>query len=108
VFVPERFLGGAAAILDARGELDHLVDGLLAVETHDIVEAKLAALNLRLAGQRWKHLDEHRHHHLRPALADKRERAVEVEKDVADVGARRETRRKFDVTEKGRLHLAVS
>ena len=41
-----------------------------------------------LARQRGQHLREHRHHHLRPALADQRERAVEVEQHVADLRAR--------------------
>ena len=86
VLVPERFRGLAAPLADALGQLDHLVDGLLAVETHDVVEAKPAGARLGFAGQRRQHLDEHRHHHLRPALADQRQRAVEIEQNMADAG----------------------
>ena len=43
-----------------------------------------------LAGPARQHLDEHRHHDLGPALADQRQRAVEVEQHVADLGARRQ------------------
>ena len=48
----------------------------------------LAELFLGLARQPRQGLDEHRHHDLGPSLADQRERAVEVEQDVADLGAR--------------------
>ena len=41
-----------------------------------------------LAAPAWQGLDEHRHHDLGPALADQRQRAVEVKQDVADLGAR--------------------
>ena len=89
--------GLAAALADPLGELDHLVDGLLAVEPHDVVEGQLAAVGLGLARQRRQHLDEHRHHDLGPALADQRQRAVEVEQDVADPGPGREARAEDDL-----------
>ena len=40
-----------------------------------------------LAGQAREHLDEHGDHDLGPPLPDQRERAVEVEEHVADLGA---------------------
>ena len=41
MLVPERLARLAAALADPVGELDHLVDGLLAVEPHDVVEGQL-------------------------------------------------------------------
>jgi len=52
VLVPERFPGLAAPLADPRGELHHLVDGLLAVQTHDVLEGEAAAIGLGLTGQR--------------------------------------------------------
>ena len=49
MLVPERLLGVAAALADAIGELDHLVDGLLAVEPHDVLEREPPAVVLGLA-----------------------------------------------------------
>ncbi len=80
----------AAALADPLGELDHLVDRLLAVEPHDVVEHHPPDVGLGLAGQARQGLDEHRHHDVGPSLADQRERAVEVEEDVADLGPRRQ------------------
>ena len=85
VFVPQRLARGAAAFGDAFGQLHHLVDRLLAIQAHDVVEADLAAGGLRLARQAGQHLDEHRHHDVRPALANNRQRAVKIKQDVADV-----------------------
>ena len=85
--------GCAAALADPLGELDHLVDRLLAVEAHDVVEDHAADVGLGLARQPRQGLDEHRHHDLGPSLADQRERAVEVEQDVADLRARLEAER---------------
>ena len=51
----------------------------------------------RLARQR---LDEHRHHDLGPSLADQRQRAVEVEQDMADLGARLERTGQLDAHER--------
>ena len=48
VLVPERFLGLAAPLADPRGELHHLVDCLLAVETHDVLEGQAAAIGVGL------------------------------------------------------------
>ncbi|MFM1942451.1 MAG: hypothetical protein RI897_1433 [Verrucomicrobiota bacterium] len=87
VFVPERFLGGAAALFDAIGELDHLVDRLLAVEAHDVVEHQAVERFIRIAFLPGKHFDEHGDHDIGPALADEREGAVEVEDHVTDSGA---------------------
>ena len=104
VLVPERLLRLAAALADALGELDHLVDRLLAVEPHDVLEGQLPAIGLGLARQRGKHLGEHRHHDLGPALADQRQRAVEVEQHMADAGPRRERGAKDDLTGELGLH----
>src|ERR1043165_9800254 len=61
VLVPERVARLAAAFLDALGQLDHLIDGLLAVEPHDVVEAELAAGFLALVWERGKGFDEKFH-----------------------------------------------
>ena len=52
MLVPERLAGLAAALADAVGELDHLVDGLLAVEPHDVLERQAAAVVVGLAVER--------------------------------------------------------
>ena len=90
VLVPERLARLAASLLDPLGKLDHLVDRLLAVQAHDVVEHQLPDLVVRLAGKARQGFDEHRHHDLGPSLADQRKRAVEVEEHVADLGARLE------------------
>src|SRR5262249_22607782 len=65
-FVVKRLLRLSPALSDALRQLDHLVDGLFAVEPHDVVEAKLAASFFGLARLRRQQLGEHRHHYLRP------------------------------------------
>ena len=96
VLVPERLVRLAAALADPLGELDHLVDRLLAVEPHDVVEHHPPDVVLGLAGPARQGLDEHGHHDLGPSLADQRKRAVEVEQDVADLGARRQGNGQLD------------
>ena len=98
MLVPERLARLAAALANPLGELDHLIDRLLAVEPHDVVEDHLLDLLVGLAGQARKCLDEHRHHDLGPPLADQRQRAVEVEQHVADLGPRLEQGRQLDAT----------
>ena len=49
MLVPKRDLRFAAALADALGKLDHLVDGLLAVEAHHVVLKQLADVGLGLA-----------------------------------------------------------
>src|ERR1043165_9715 len=102
VLVPERVARLAAAFLDALGQLDHLIDGLLAVEPHDVVEAELAAGFLALVWERGKGFDEHGNHDLRPALADEGEGAVEVQQDVAEVWPGRKERAEFDAADEPR------
>ena len=72
---------------DPRGELNHLVDSLLAVQAHDVVEHQLPDLFVRFTGKARKCLNKHRHHDLGPTLANERERTVEIEENVADIGA---------------------
>ncbi len=98
VLVPERFPGLAAPLANSLGELDHLVDGLLAVEVHDVLEGHPGALGRGLTRQCGEDFGEHRHHDLGPALADQRQRPVEVEQDVADPGPSRERGLKEDLT----------
>ena len=96
VLVPERLARLAAALADALGELDHLIDRLLAVESHDVVEDHLPHVVGTFVRDDRQHLDEHRHHDLGPALADERERAVEVEQHVAGLGPRRQRSGQLD------------
>ncbi len=97
VLVPERLVRLAAALADPLGKLDHLVDRLLTVEPHDVVEDHLAEGVLGLARLTGQDLDEHGDHHLGPALADQRQRPVEVEQDMADLGARLQWLGQLDV-----------
>src|SRR6185503_18077225 len=61
----------------------------------------------RPAGQ---HFDEHGNHHFRPAFTNERQRAVEIEQDMTDPGARCEARTEFNQAMKGarRNHRPVS
>ena len=79
----------AAAAAHLVGQLDHLVDRLPAVEAHDEVLDGGGQLRvaLRRAGLA-QHLDHHGDHDLRPALADQRQGAVEVEQHRAEPAAR--------------------
>ena len=72
MLVPERFPSHAAALANPVGELDHLVDRLLAVEPHDVLEGHPPRSASVSPGKRGKHFGEHRHHHLGPALANQR------------------------------------
>ena len=86
----------AAALADAVGELDHLVDRLLAVQAHDVVEDESAEAFFGFARQAREGLDEHGDHDFGPALADQGDRAVEIEEDMADLRARGQWTRKLD------------
>ena len=55
-----------------------------------------------------EHLGEHRHHDLGPALTDQRQRAVEIEQNVADAGTRCEGRAENYLAGKLGLHRAVA
>ena len=70
VLVPERFARLAAPFLDTIGQLDHLVDSLLAVKAHDVVRHERAHRFIRFIGAAREHFHEHRDHDFRPALAD--------------------------------------
>src|SRR5512133_1047602 len=94
-FIPERFTWRAASLLDPVRELDHLVDRLLAVQPHDVVKAKLPALLFSFVRERRKEFGEHGNHHVRPALANERQRAVKIEQHMADARAGGESRPEF-------------
>ena len=96
VLVSKRLFRPAAALADPFGELNHLVDRLLTVQTHDVVDDHAADVVISLARQPRQGFDEHRNHDVGPSLADQRDRAVEVEEDVADFGARLEGRGQLD------------
>lgn len=98
MFVPERLAGLAAPFANAVGKLDHLVDGLFAVEAHDVLEREALAVGVGLARQLRQQLGEHGRHDIGPAFADERERAVEVEEHVADLGPRREAGGELDAS----------
>src|SRR6266498_3201206 len=107
VLVPKRLLGRSAAFLDPRRQLDHLVNSLFSVETHDVVLAKAPAFLFGLGRERGKHLHEHGHHHLRPTFTEEGKRAVEIEQDVREIRARREAGREFDQAAEARDSLHV-
>ena len=102
VFVPQRLLRAAAALGNPLRQLDHLEDCLLAVQSHDVVVGQPADIGLALALAAGQHLDEHRHHHFRPTLADQRQGAVEIEQNVTDVRPRAEPRAELDKAGKRR------
>ena len=105
VLVPERLARLAAALANPIGQLDHLIDRLLAVQAHDVFVGQALDVGLVFAGQAGEHLDEHRRHHFRPALADQRQRAVEIEEHVADFRPRAEAGAEFD--QPGELAILV-
>ena len=96
VLIGERVGGLSAALADSLGELNHLVNRLLAVQSHDVVENEAPEVVAGLAGLRRQRLDEHGHHDFGPSLADQRYRAVEVEEDVADLFPGREGNGQLD------------
>ena len=49
MLVPQQFARLAAALSDALGQLDELIDGLLACEPRDVVGHQFAQLRLRFA-----------------------------------------------------------
>src|ERR1051326_6396793 len=110
VLIPEWVGRFAAALLDALGELDHLINRLLAVQPHDVVVEQTAAFLLVFLGPRGQHLDEHGHHDFGPALANERKRSVKIKKHVADVRARAESGTQFNRSFERRngRHLTVS
>src|ERR1043166_9407923 len=93
--VPERVFGFAATLANALGQLNHLVNGLFAIQPHDVVEQELAPRLLGFTGRAREHFHEHGQHHLRPALANEGKGAVKIQKDMADSRARGETRAEF-------------
>src|SRR5438105_14635560 len=95
MLVPERLARRSAAFSNPFRELDHLVNRLLAIEPHDVLITKPAALFLSFARPRRQHLHEHGNHHFGPALADERERTVEIKQHMADSPPRGKARRKF-------------
>src|SRR5262245_50407525 len=95
MLVPERFTRNSAALLDPIGQLKHLINGLLAVQPHDVVVTKLPPASLRVAGHFRQHLDKHRDHDLGPALAYQRKRAVKIKQDMANLWPRPESSYEF-------------
>jgi hypothetical protein len=70
-FVEQRVERDAAALLDMRSELDHLVHGLLAGEAPDEVLDYRAQFLLGFAGAEVRQdLHHHGNHHVHPAGAD--------------------------------------
>src|SRR4051812_18105634 len=69
-FIPVRLFWLSSAFPNALRKLNHLVDGLFAVQAHDIVIQQLAPGLIGFARDAWKHLQEHWEHHFRPALPD--------------------------------------
>src|SRR5439155_15467226 len=101
VFIPERFAHFSTALVDSLGELDHLVNGLLAVLTHDVVVEHLPGCRFGLTPHWRQHFEKHGHHHLDPAFANQRKGAVEIEQHVADAGTRCEAGAEFNQAVKG-------
>ena len=98
MLVGERLQRRAAAAAHLVGELHHLVDRLPAVEPHHEVLDGGGQLGVGLRRARLaQHLDHHRDHDLRPALADQRQGAVEVEQDGAETAARQVGVQDFDL-----------
>jgi len=70
VLVPKRLARSAAALLDPVRQLDHLVNGLFAVQAHDVVVTQPAAAFFGFPRVPWEKLGKHGDHHLGPALPD--------------------------------------
>ena len=82
MFIPERFLGRTAPLADAVCQLDHLVDGLLPIQAHDVIQTNAFPFGLRLARKGGEHFCEHGGHDLRPALTDDGQGAIKIKDDV--------------------------
>lgn len=95
-FIPERLARFAAPFAHALGQLNHLIDRLLAVQPHDVFEGDPPGIFLGFSGKQGQGFDEQGDHDLRPSLADQREGAVEVEQDVADLRAGNQGSGQFD------------
>ena len=91
---------------DPLGQLNHLEDRLLAVQPHDVVIGQPPQIGVGLAAAAGQHLDEHRHHHFRPTLADQRQGAVEIEQDIADFRPGAEPRAELDKADERPIILA--
>src|SRR5215207_10830828 len=100
LLVPKRLFRRPAAVLNSLSKLDHLVNRLLAIQTHDIVVKKRAPLSLRFARSRWQKLHKHRNHHLRPPFTNQRKRAIKIKQYMTDLRTRRKTRCKLDAARK--------
>lgn len=118
VFVVESFAGSAAAFGDFLGKLDHLVDGLLAVELHDEFLDLLMEFVTGFFGRGLSEdLDHHGNHDFGPAFANQGEGAVEIEEDGTalsfddvgiddlDAGIRKKVGRGVGHLEPGRLRV---
>ena len=99
-------LGPALAYL--MGELDHLIDALLAGEPVHKLGDDLGQRLLRLVLRRLEQeLDHHGDHHLRPALAQQRDGAVKVKERVADALRAQGGVDDFDLAVRKKRHSGV-
>src|SRR5262245_9392519 len=103
MFVPERFFRLAPSLADSVGQLDHLVNGLLPIQPHDVVIEELANALPALARTSWKHLHKHGQHDLRPTLPNQGQRTVEIKKDMTDPRSRSEALSELDYATKGQF-----
>jgi len=86
--VCQRLQRPAAPALHFFGQLDHLVDGLLAGQAGYKLGDDLGNGRFLLSLRRGQQdLDHHRDHHLLPALPDKGHRAIKIKQSVAEPGS---------------------
>ena len=100
VFVPEGIFRVTAPFLDASGELDHLINGLFAVQAHDVIQEELVLLLLGFPRDSGEHFRKQRDHDFGPALPDEGEGTVKIKEHMRDLGSGSEAGGELDVTGK--------
>ena len=85
MLVPERLLRLSTTFADPVGQLHHLINRLLPIQTHDVIICQFLAIFMALSRQSWKDFREHWNHDLRPSLTDDRQGSIEVKKDVRNL-----------------------